>query len=482
MMLIASVCNAQGPKTGKSMPGMREKPPNILFILVDDQRNTSLGCAGHPQIKTPNIDAMAENGVRFENSFVNTPICMASRATLFTGLTTTSHGYYSGLRHGTPVIREDVITSFPALLRQAGYRTAFFGKQHVRFQRGTDGMGMMFDEAQALRRTPYMKKMPDGSLRHVDEIMGDKSIEFLTSHRQDNPFFLYMSFNISHAEDHDLRPGFHFQWAKKEDGLYEDVDPNRPDLDDPEYYSSAPDFLRKSMNRHRYKWRWDTPDKYRTNMRALYRMLTGMDRIVGRVRKTLEERGMDKNTIVIYSADNGFYMGDRGFAGKWSHFEQSLRVPLIVYDPRMPEEQRGRVLKQMAVNLDIPCTILDMAGVEIPDKYQGRSLMPLLDGRSPEDWRKVFYCEHHYNHGSLPKWYGVRDTRFTYANYYEEKVELLYDREKDPTQLSDVAGNPEYQAVLKKLRSRSEEYKKQYTRPEIVELKRAATKRKKQKR
>jgi arylsulfatase A-like enzyme len=471
LLCAVSILGAIAPVFAVDKEG---EPPNILFILVDDQRNHTLGCAGHPTVKTPNIDSLAASGVRFENAFVNTSICMASRATLFTGLTTTSHGYCGGPAPCTPVIKDDVETSFPALLRRAGYRTGFFGKQHVRFQGGNSAMGTMFDEHQTLGRNPYLKTMPDGTLRHVDEIMGDRSVAFLKAHQKEKPFFLYMSFNISHAEDRDHRPGHHFQWAKEEDGLYEDIDPRRPDLDDPKYYDAAPEFLRDSMNRDRYLWRWDTLEKYRVNMRALYRMLTGMDRIVGRVMKTLEARGMDKNTVIIYSADNGYYMGDRGMAGKWSHFEESLRVPLIVYDPRMPEGQRGRVLQQTAVNLDIPCTILDKAGVPIPEKYQGRSLAPLLDGKDPADWREDFYCEHHYNNKTLRKWYGVRDGRFTYANYYEEKVELLYDREKDPTQRNSVAGNPEYEDELKKLRARSDAYKQQYTRPEIAALKEGA--------
>ena len=440
--------------------------PNIVFILVDDQRNSSLGCAGHQQIKTPVIDALAKNGVRLQNAFVTTPICMASRACLFTGLTTTTHRYAGGRAPSQPVIRADVETSFPTLLRQAGYRTGFFGKQHVRFERGVKGMDIMFDAHKALRRNPYLKKMPDGSLRHVDEIMGDKSIEFLKSLPAKTPFFLYMSFNISHAEDGDKRPGYHFQWPLKENGLYEDLEPLRPRLDDPKYFEAAPKFLRDSMNRDRYFWRWDTPVKYRINMRAYYRMLAGMDRIVGRMRATLKAMGVADNTVIIYSADNGYYMGDRGFAGKWSHYEESLRRPLIVYDPRMKPALRGRVLDETVTGLDIPATILDLAGIPIPPKYQGTTLKPLLAGKSAEGWRTDFYCEHHFNNPRIPKWIGVRDNRYTYANYYQKKVEILHDREKDPTQLMNVAEDPAYQEVLQWLRQRTLDYKARYTRSE----------------
>jgi len=439
-----------------------EKKPNIVFILVDDQRNTSLGCAGHPQIKTPVIDSLAARGVRFENAFVQTPICMASRANLFTGLTTTTHGYHGN--PSTPVCKEDLDTSFPTLLRQSGYKTGFYGKQHVNWEKGVDGMTTMFDDHEVLRRSPYIKRMPDGSLRHVDEIMGDKSVAFVQTQSAETPFFLYMSFNISHAEDNDKRPGFHYQWPAAEDDLFENIEPNRPNLDDPKYYDATPDFLKTTINRARYFWGYDTPEKYGVNMRAIYRMLFGMDRIVGRVLTALEEKGFDDNTIVIYSADNGYYMGDRGFQGKWSHYDQSIHVPLIVYDPRLNSDLRGRVLKEPTVSLDIPATILDFAAIPIPEKYQGSALTPLLTNAPLKNWRTDFFVEHHSNPANIATWFGVRDNRYTYANYYENNAELLYDRERDPTELTNVAADPAYAAVFAQLRQRSLDYKKQYTR------------------
>ncbi|TWU02210.1 sulfatase-like hydrolase/transferase [Stieleria varia] len=436
--------------------------PNIVFVLVDDQRNTSLGCAGHPQIKTPAIDELARQGIRFENAFVQTPICMASRANLFTGLTTTTHGYHGN--PGNPVSKADLQSSFPTLLRTAGYRTAFYGKQHVKWKKGVNGMKEMFDAHEVLHRNPYLKQMPDGSLRHVDEIIGDKSVAFVESQTKEAPFFLYMSFNISHAEDSDRRPGFHYQWPAEEDGLFEDVEPLRPNLDDPKYYAAAPEFLKHSLNRERFFWGYDTPEKYRVNLRAIYRMLAGMDRIVSRVNSALKEKGLNENTIVVYSADNGYYMGDRGFQGKWSHFDQSLHVPLVIYDPRMKSENRGRVIDDAVTSLDIPATILDLAGVPVPPKYQGVSLKPFIDGESPKNWRTDFYCEHHSGNAKLPRWFGVRDDRYTYANYYKDGVELLYDREVDPTEFVNVAGDPEYSDTLTRLREKALKYKQQYSR------------------
>jgi len=471
LLILVSVLAFQG--FGAASTGASK--PNILFILADDQRNDSLGCAGHPILKTPNIDQLAAQGVRFENMFVTTSICMTSRASIFTGLTETSHGYTGGPLPATPVIAADVDTSFPVLLRQAGYRTGFFGKQHVKFQEGNEkALERMFDVYEKIFRHPYFKKQPDGTLRHTAELIGDRSVEFLKSQPADRPFCLYMSFNIAHAEDSDRRPGIgHYPWPKAVDGLYEDVIPPPPRLGDPKYFNVQPEFMKESLNRERWYWRWDTPEKYIVNMRAYLRMITGMDRVIGRVLQTLKNQGLADNTVVIYSADNGYYMGDRGFAGKWSHYEQSLRVPLVIYDPRLPKGKRGRVVTPMALNIDLPATILDLAGVPIPAKYQGRSLLPILKGKTPEDWRTDFFCEHHMNNPRIPKWYGVRGSRYTYARYYEQKpvFEFLFDLQTDPDQFHNLATDPEYHQVLENMRARCDEYIRKYTRPEIVAFK-----------
>ena len=448
--------------------------PNIIFILVDDQRNDTLGCAGHPVIKTPHVDRLAEQGVRFENAYVNTPICMASRATIFTGLTETSHGFTGGGPPAVPVQKMDVDSSFPVLLREAGYRNGFYGKQHVRFaEKNEVALKRMFNHHRVINGGPHHVKQKDGSNRHTAELIGDHSVSFLESQPKGKPFCLYMSFNIAHARDQDHRPGIgHFPWPKAVNGMYEDHEPKPPRLGDPKYFEMQPDFLKESMNRDRWFWRWDTPEKYKTNIRAYYRMLSGMDGVVGRVQETLEKQGLAENTVIIYTADNGYYMGDRGFAGKWSHYEQSLRVPMIMYDPRSEKPTRGRVIPPLVMNLDLPATILELAGVGVPDKYQGASLVPYLRGETPASWRNDFFNEHHHNHKRIPKWRGLHGKRFTYARYYEQKPiqELLYDLEKDPDQLKNLANDPEHAAILKGMRSRTDEYIERYTRPKIESL------------
>ena len=185
-----------------------------------------------------------------------------------------------------------------------------------------------FDEFEAIARNPFYKKLPDGSLRHETELIVDRGIDFIQRLPKGKPFALNLWFNACHAEDSDRRPGIgHFPWPRAVDGMYEDIVIASPRLDTSEIFESQPKFLQTTINRERYFWRWNTEEKYQTNIRAYYRMVSGIDRAIGRFQEALEEAGLADNTIILYSADNGFHMGNRGFAGKWSHYEESLRVP-----------------------------------------------------------------------------------------------------------------------------------------------------------
>jgi arylsulfatase A-like enzyme len=436
------------------------KQPNLLFLLSDDQRNDTLGCAGHPILKTPFIDHLAKEGLRFTNAFVTTSICAASRASILTGLYERSHGY----TFGTPPIRKAHVTaSYPRLLRAAGYRTGFIGKYGVSTEDNMESA--MFDYMAPLGRNPYFHKQPDGTLRHETELAGDRAMEFLREQPADKPFCLSISFNAAHAEDTDKEN--HFPWPKAVDGMYDDVQIPKPRLNDPDIFSSLPAFMRESMNRDRYHWRWDTPEKYEKNMRAYFRMISGIDRVVGRIRDALKAGGFDKNTIIFYTGDNGYYMGDRGFAGKWSHYEQSLRVPLIIFDPRLPQSLRGKTRSSMALNVDLPATLLDYAGVSVPDHYQGRSLAPLLGEEEISDWRGDFFCEHLMDHASIPKWEGVRGRRYKYARYFQQEppYELLHDLENDPDELKNLANDPDHAGHLQRLRQRCDNLRDAYGGP-----------------
>jgi hypothetical protein len=268
---------------------------------------------------------------------------------------------------------------------------------------------------------------------------------------------LNLWFNACHAEDGDRRPGIgHFPWPRTTDGMYEDVVIAPPRLGDPAIFDALPDFLRTTINRERYFWRWNTPAKYQTNMRAYYRMVTGIDQSIGRLMEALEDADLADNTIIVYSADNGYYMGNRGLAGKWSHYEESLRVPLIVADPRVDESQRGKVTDAIALNLDLPATFLDWAGVEIPQRYQGRSLAPIVSGDRPDDWRRESFHEHFAVRNRIPAFEGLRNDRFKYVRYVDEdNTEFLHDLEQDPDELVNLAGDPKYAETLLAMRQRT---------------------------
>ena len=432
-----------------------EKPPNILFLLTDDQRNDTLGCAGHPILKTPNIDALAAGGVRFENAFVTTSICAASRASIFSGLHERTHRYTFREK---PMLAAHTDASYPALLAKAGYATGFIGKFGVNVQKGA--REKMFNTLfKSIGRNPYLKPQPGGGTRHETELAGDAAEEFIGGQTAERPFCLSISFNASHAEDGDKRPGIgHFPWPAAVDGLYDDVDVPAPRLGDPAIFESQPKFMRESMNRDRWYWRWDTPEKYQTNIRAYFRMISGIDGVVGRLRNKLEASGLAGNTVIIYTGDNGYYMGDRGFAGKWSHYEQSLRVPMIILDPRAPEGQHGQVRPELALNIDLAATMLDLAGVDIPPHYQGRSLRPLMRGEAVADWRRDFFCEHLMRHADIPKWQGVRGTDYVYASYFgqEPAFEFLHHLPSDPDQLRNLATDPAHAKALAEMRKRCE--------------------------
>ncbi len=430
----------------------RAASPNILFFLSDDQRADFMGCAGHPILKTPTMDSLAAGGVRFRNTFVTTSICAASRASILTGLVERTHRF----TFGTPPIGKDFTeASYPTLLREKGYRTGFVGKFGVRVEKGQ--REVLFDYFKPLGRNPYHKKQPDGGTRHVSEIAGDLAIEFLRSCPENRPFCLSVSFNAPHAEDSDKEN--HFPWPKAVNGLYEDVKIPAPKLSAPEIFESQPEFLKKSLNRVRWYWRWDTPQKYQRNVLAYYRMISGVDGVMRRVLDELAKLGRQHDTVVIFSGDNGYYKGSRGFAGKWSHYQESLRVPLIVFDPRAGAERRGKIVDARALNIDIPATILELAEIDVPPSYDGRSLVPFLTGRRPRSWREDFFCEHLFANRQIPKWEGVRGERYVYARYFEQEpvYEFLHDLKDDPDQLRNFAGDESYSEILAKMRKRCDE-------------------------
>ena len=437
--------------------------PNIVFFFTDDQTTSTLGCYGNPIIQTPNIDSLARRGTLFENAFVSHSICWVSRTTILTGLVGRSYGTPSNPDQA----RADAVeTLYSDILRKHGYRTGYFGKWHAKMPSGYRREDH-FDEFEAIGRNPFYKKQVDGSLRHETELIVDRGIEFVKSQPKGKPFALNMWFNACHAEDSDRRPGIgHFPWPRAMDGRYEDVEISPPRLSDSSIFEALPEFLRTTINRERYFWRWNTDQKYQTNIRAYYRMVSGIDAAIGRFMKSLEEAGLADNTIIVYSADNGYHMGNRGLAGKWSHYDEALRVPLIIVDPRVAEAKRGQVTDAAALNLDLPATFLDWAGIDKPKRYQGRSLGVVVADEKPTDWRSETFHEHFAVRNRIPAFEGVRNDRFKYVCYFDHgDYEFLHDLKNDPDELVNLARNPEYADTLRDMRERTAERVAEYGSP-----------------
>ncbi|MDD7985244.1 sulfatase-like hydrolase/transferase [Lentisphaera marina] len=446
-LLLSSVLNAT------------DKKPNIVFFFADDQTSSALACYGNKIAQSPNIDKLATQGVRFDNAFVSQSMCWVSRTTILTGLTGRS---FVSMENSRQVIPDAVETLYSDILRANSYRTGFIGKWHALMPKGWKREAH-FDHFEAISRNPFYKKMPDGSLRHETDLIVDRAIDFI-SQKEGQPFALNLWFNACHAEDTDRRPGIgHFPWPRSVDGMYEDVVFDRPPLSEPAIFKNHPRFFKTGLGRERYYWRWNTEQKYQTNMRAYYRMVTGIDQAIGRFLQALEDKGLADNTIIVYSADNGFYLGNRGFAGKWSHYEESLRVPLIIMDPRLPKSKRGQVVDSIALNLDLPATFLDWAGVDIPERYQGRSLQGLVNTGTSKDWRTESFHEFFSGRSVNPAFEGIRNAEYKYVRYFDHgNYEFLHSLKNDPNELVNLANNPEYKEILEDMRLRADQKIKAY--------------------
>jgi arylsulfatase A-like enzyme len=437
---LGALAFGRGCRTGTG-PAAR---PNFLFILTDDQRFDALGCAGNPIIRTPNVDRLAGEGIRFERAFVTTPICAASRASILTGTYERTHTYTFTK---PPLARAFTDISFPVRFRQAGYRTGFVGKFGVAV--AEDAPGEMFDFTR-FDSFPYFQTV-NGVERHMTEVEGDWAIDFLRGVEPGRPFCLVWCPWAPHADDDDPKQYF---WPPAVDDLYRDVVIPVPEMAEPKYYDAQPDFLKNTMSRTRWGWRFDTPDKYQSMVKGYYRMISGIDLVLGRVRGELARLGLDGNTVIVYTSDNGYFLGERGYAGKWLMYDLSIRVPLVVCDPRAPRANRGLVRRDMVLNIDLGPTLMDLAGIAVPPQAQGRSLRPLLGRRRPA-WRSEIFCEELWDHPDIPRSECVRTERWKYIQYpaHPEYVEL-FDLAGDPDEKRNLAGDPDHDRVLAELRER----------------------------
>ncbi len=436
--------------------------PNLLFIITDDQRFDMMGSVT-PYVITPEMDRLAKEGVRFDKAFVTTPICAASRASMLTGVVERSHRY----TFYTPgLARKWTERSYPVQLRKAGYTTAYIGKFGVKLE-NKKAMDEMFDHHEVLKRTPYFKTQEDGSVRHLTDITGDRAIGFIANRSNDKPWMMCLAFNAPHAEDNDSRQ---YIWPDYVHHLYQDLKIKKPALSEPRFYNQLPRFLREgTLNRERWHWRfdpWPRKNKGEEMIKGYFRMISAIDHNIGRVRSALAEQGVADNTVIVMIGDNGTFLGERGYAEKYLPYDLSIHVPLLFFDPR-PESKMIAGLRPKAIvaNIDVPVTLLELAGADRPDSMQGRSLVLLTQMRGiPADWRSDLWIEHLMMKESIRKHEGVRTEQYKYSRYFEAKpiLEELYDLRNDPMEARNLINDPKYAYMAERLRKRTDELRGQY--------------------
>ncbi len=415
--------------------------PSIVFLFTDDQRYDALSCAGNPIIRTPNMDWLAHNGLRFENAFVTTPICAASRASVFTGLYERKHGYTFTK---PPIRKEYCDLSYPLLLRKAGYRTGFVGKFGVKVPDGVEDEWFDYYRPSAY---PYFKDI-NGKKKHLTDINMDRALDFIRKTGPEQSFCLSLSTWAPHAHDSEKQQYF---WPSACDDLYRDVVIPSPELGEPSFFGSLPEFVKKSMNRERWFWRFDTPEKYQKMVKGYFRMISGVDMALGRLLNELKRLDRHKDTIIILMSDNGYFLGERGFAGKWTMHDLSIRVPLIIYDPRMANARRGKIDSSLVLNVDIAPTILDLAGLSVPLEIQGKSLVPFLD-RSIANPHKEILTEHLWDHPEIPQTEAVRTEQWKYIRYPQHpEFQELYDLQNDSIEKNNLAFDNRHSEIRAKL-------------------------------
>ena len=427
-----------------------QKPLNILVLYADDWRYDTLGCAGNPVVKTPQLDQLAREGFRFTQNRVTTAICGVSRASLFTGQWMSRHGNPAFAAFKTPWAE-----TYPGLLRTNGYFVGHVGKWHNGKFPGTN-----FDFGRAYSGTHWITNRNDGTKIHVTQKNENDALEFLRTRPTEKPFCLTLAFFATHAEDENA-----LQYLPQPESLklYADVTiPVPPNATD-ESFRRLPSFIAHEKNEGRVRWRgrFDEPAKYQTMMRNYYRLATEVDATCGRVLAELEKLGLRDNTLVIFTTDNGYFHAEHGLADKWYPHEESLRVPLIVRDPRMAQAKRGQTNDDFTLNVDLAPTILSAAGIKAPAAMQGRDFAPLYLAAKKPRWRTEFFYEHATIKSTnfIPSSEALvrRDGKFFY--WPDFKTEQLFDLRTDPLEENDLIADPAQAKRLAEMRRRFAELK-----------------------
>jgi N-acetylglucosamine-6-sulfatase len=464
LMLFAAHCLAQSESP-------KQPRPNIIFILVDDLRWDELGIAGHPFLKTPNIDRIGREGARFRNAFMTTPLCSPCRASFLTGLYAHTHGITDNVDRSAASYK---LLTFPFLLRQAGYTTAFIGKWHMgnddRPRPGFDrwvsfkGQGSYIDP----EINEDGKDMKPGG--YITDLLSGYAVEFI-KRRHDKPFLVYLAHKAIHPEvmQHgdgsvNLADSERFIPAERHKNLYAGkAIPRRPS------YGRAPQgkpaLQRRIGNLPPLGAATATRDEA---ILGRQRSLMAVEEGVGDILKALEETAQLDNTVIVFTSDNGYFYGEHGLSvERRLAYEESIRMPLLVRYPKAIKA--GTLRDEFALNIDLAPTLLELAGATVPTTMQGRSLVPLLAGKRPA-WRKSFLLEY-YSDKVFPRvlqmgYKAVRNGRWKYIHYFElEGMDELYNLKTDPYEMKNLIHQPGASKALYEIKQEMERLLKATSAP-----------------
>ena len=444
---IIAACDA-GVRHGQ------QTPPNFIFLLTDDHRWDALGAMGNPVIKTPNLDGLARDGILFTNAYVTTSICAVSRASILSGQYMSRHGIRD---FNTSFSPDALALTYPALLKEAGYSIGFTGKYGVG-DPADQPIGLYdFWACEPLYQPKYEMTDAEGNYLHHTDKVGADILDFLEQFGRRGPFCLSVSFKAPHVQDIDPRQ---FIPHPRYEAMYADDSIAAPPTADPAYWEAFPAFFRTEDNIARVRWhmRFGNPGMHQESVRNYYRLLTGVDDVVGSMLEKLRELGLEDNTVIIFTGDNGFFLGEHGLAGKWYGYEESIRVPLILRYPGLDNGLKGKRSKIVALNIDIAPTILSMAGLTAPAVMQGVDLLAMI--ADPALQRSDFFYEHTFmGSPQIPVHEGVISPGIKYLVFTEHGYEELFDLRTDPLETVNLAGEPAYAQMLDSLRMRYKDLK-----------------------
>jgi N-acetylglucosamine-6-sulfatase len=425
-----------GAGTAAAAPALlgQSRKRNIVFILCDDQRFDFMGALGHPWLQghTPAQDRLVNNGVHFRNAFVTSSLCSPSRASILTGQYMHAHKVVDNF---SPL--NTALPTFPRLLRQNGYRTAFIGKWHM--GGNSDAPQDGFDHWLSFRgqgdyNDPEINR--NGVTSKVNGYMTDILTREASGFIRDNatrPFLLYLSHKAIHYPFFPPR-----KHAEKFEGLRIPKPASMPYKK--EFYEHLPDWVeRRRYTRHGVDGLFGHTTNFEDAYRGYARSLLPVDDSVGEVISSLEDHGLLNDTLIVYMGDNGYMWGEHGLVDKRAMYEPSIRVPMMAHCPNLLP--KGAKVDGMALNLDIAPTFLDAAGLKTPAFMHGRSLLPLAAGTPPSDWRKDFIYEYEWEHDYpyTPTICGLRTQKWSFMQHLGVwDISELYDLEKDPDQMNNI--------------------------------------------